>query len=414
MRKIFSSIYRFFSDSFHLFRSSEGAEIRHHAVIGGAITFTLIVFELHQKQSWYDLLTGWRLWLVPLSVGIVAFCLAFFAIAVLEVFLNRPVRLKDVGYVDGYWVCALRNVNSGHYDYGAIIRVQSSGLGFRIKGWSYSRERLEKLRDDSDASISEGQFVGVGWERSSDSIHFHYRGQEDSHNDDGVGYYKFVEQKDASLRLEGGFTGFTLGPEGSTTTRELHGKKATGDEEIEFKNGDKLDFVLTYLEGQKAEPFHLPDVGAIDGTWLEAIYEKDFGPWKLIEGSIVTIDSLSTSGLFQLEGRAFTWSPNTRRTTWKGMFRGTGHIYTKGLRSMYFGFFGYEDKNELGAGYYSFVEADNTLRFDGTFLRGIGDPLRLVFGKRLKSATEDQSRLESELIQYLQECGGTPPSGLPK
>lgn len=391
-------------------KSPESAEIRHHAVIGGAIAFVLSAFDYfeHHAVSWKQVIFTWKFWSIPLALFVVVFIVAFLGIAFLEYFLHRPLYLKDAGKIDGDWLCALRDITTGIYNRGSIICIKSSGLGFRIEGWSYSDKELEELKQNSNVSLLGGQFTGDGSERSQDSIHFTYRGREGSRSDDGVGYYKFSKQNDHSLRLDGAFTGFTLGPNGTTITREMVGRRVTEAEKKQFKE-KRYELLSDFVKTRPSEPLDLANIGVIDGIWMEAIYERDLLSWKLIEGSIVSIDSLSKAGIFELKGESHSWDKNGSKLEHIGKFHGTGHIYAERPVGIYFGFSGFEGKGELGCGYYSFVDSIDGLTFDGAFLRTIGAAPRIVFGKKV---TNSKNPLD-DLKTYLAACENKPPSGLP-
>src|ERR1700679_4163455 len=90
-------------------KTPEGGEIRRHALVGGTTAALLSFIEVFHPPSPR---TKSIFFLALLTAA--AFVFGFGVILLAEFWIQRrnPIRLAEVGSVDGIWVCGFRDINA--------------------------------------------------------------------------------------------------------------------------------------------------------------------------------------------------------------------------------------------------------------------------------------------------------------
>lgn len=403
-------------------KSPPYSEIRHHAAIGAAIAFALASLDYARAELFPHLFGLRTIWVISalVCVGGFAYLLAFIAITVLELWLRTPVYLDDVGIVDGEWVYAMRDADGIDFSMGSIVHIESSGLGFKLKGWSYSRKKPGFGKNKAELEqIGDFTAYGISW--TEGRIYFFYSGREGEVEDSGVGYYTFRE-RNSIFTLDGRFTG-KLGRNLKTTTRIVKGCRVqTRDEQEKLDAESATSLLLANLDAQldlcsenQDLRFSFEQARVVDGHWVSAIFEKTADTWKVIEGSVLIIKSSSESKRFDLEGWTYVWAvlkplPDLKQIDPPFNFKGDGRPLEES-DGFYYQYTGFAEDRTSGVGYYTFVRDDSdNLSFIGTFVRRLGEPVRIVYGKKIKE-TEWSNRV-AVLRDHLNHCDGHPPHAI--
>ncbi|MBZ5727438.1 MAG: hypothetical protein LAP87_20875 [Acidobacteriia bacterium] len=280
---------QFLADLWRHRKSPEYTEIWHHAGIGGAIAEALALFDMARTEwvpAWLRGHPGLWTPLLTVLVFAAAFALAFALIHAFEVWRKRshPSPLPRLGRPpDGHWVYAIREVDGVGFHLGAVAGIRSSGWGFQMSATSYLRHELEAEERRNAGSLAGaepmGSYHGEGYlwrETNEDRIHYSYQGRDREGPDFGVGYSTFGEES-SRLTVEGRFAG--LAPGDKPTARFLKGRRVAdvGPERERFQLDDGRTLLLEYLRAVSADPgllYRFPKVGAIDGHWVDAIYQE--------------------------------------------------------------------------------------------------------------------------------------------
>ena len=397
-------------------KTPEGSELRHHGIIGGTVGVLLTIFEvLHPRQikSVSDVL-------MLLVSAFAVFIVGFVLLTLGEYWIQRTKPMKlDCGVVDGYWIYAVRDVNSDdrRFDRGSIVRIQTSGTGFLVSGHAYLRKQLEHP-ELIERHGRLGEFKGTGSPRKNTGrIYFHFEGSEiDDHGNErigyGVGYYNFF-QYDNDLRMTGIFTGSGLGEKDSpVANREVRGQRiATNIQEREFDTKGDRQSLLALLENLDKQPeevrIQFRSAGIIDGRWVDAIYEKRGGEWTLIQGSDMEFHTVAVTQRMWVSGCTYDYewlaaATDLDRVPRPHDFQGQGRRMDR-YEGFYYEYGGTEGLPEFGTGYYRFRMDPRGASFEGAFLRGPGHSYRLVYGIRINDNLSESERTLA-LSKHLADC----------
>ena len=389
------------------------SEIRNHAAIAGTVTGTLAAIH-HLEAEGLGALPS--LWALALFVGLFAF--GYFLMVLIEVvWVRKPIPIKDVGMVDGYWIYATRDVDDIDFNGGSTLCIKSMGYGFTIEGFSW--ELVPVAFGGRDGELNEkGHFHATGVEWTEGRLHYSYRGMEAGEEDTGVGFYAFTRNPNG-LSVDGRFTGSRLGPNLKTRTRRLEGRRIypKGDWQIEkacenaihARLRDALREELQRLSAGSRLSFHFDHAGRVDGKWVDGIFEDQAGRWTLIEGSLIQIESSSESKRFRVTGWTFKWDDLKRagdltRVQKDFYFTGVGQPLEHS-DGFYYNYVGFAGEQATGIGYYNFApkesSSDGATTFTGAFLRRLRDPVRIVYGQRVEPADCDDLGWKTQLRAYL-------------
>ena len=130
---------------FQKFESYEAKEIMHHGWIAGVVAAILVAVEVLREGRFSGFSKQHPWWFFFLTLGF-AFIGAFVVVVLWEDFLRlrRKQRLRDVDdTVDGLWAYTTRDVGSNQCTRASVAEILSSGSGFNIRGYSYTRDELK-------------------------------------------------------------------------------------------------------------------------------------------------------------------------------------------------------------------------------------------------------------------------------
>ncbi|MEO8726368.1 MAG: hypothetical protein ABI383_09595 [Acidobacteriaceae bacterium] len=397
----------------------EGGEIRRHGIIGGIVAALLALSEafgtnIHQIKY-------------KLVLIFCVFVVGFFVIFVSEYWFDRkkPVSLLGVGVVDGHWLYGVSDADRAGQPLirGSIVKITSSGTGFRVQGTAYLREHLERSAV-ADHAQRLGAFEGKGSKGSSATLYFYYEGYEfgrgdREHSGTGVGYYKFWMDDD-KFESRGFFTGTGLDKGGGVvSSREVFGYKID-DTSLAFDGKEERALLLKYLQSSDDRPDHskidFPNAGVVDGWWVDAVYEGAGGDWELVEGSVLMIETDAASNGFSVKGDTYLanqvmGADDPTQVTAPYDFSGAGQAMKTG-EGCYYEYSGTSGRIAAGTGYYLFHrKRGEAPTFDGAFLSVPGEPYRIVVGKKIEdSDVLDLKEQRIQLRKHLEECQARSPA----
>jgi hypothetical protein len=395
-------------------KTPEGGEIRRHALVGGTVAALLAFFEAFRPHPAVNLES--QILLVGLFV--LAFVFGCGVILLAEFLLQRknPIRLEDVGIVDGIWIYGFRDVNSEDRNFsgGSVVRITSCGLGFKIEGHAY------RLADLEDAKLFArngrlGFFKGRGQAKGT-TLSFHYEGQEDYRQDTGVGRYLFAKSfpGEDELRVSGEFTGTGFDAK-KVSSREVRGHRIshTATEEFdELREREALLQCLNELNNKRDEvKISFPRAGSVDGWWVDAVYEERGLGWEAVKGSILKFESVNASGRFTVTGDTYLAEELKSATDATKVepnyhFKGHGRRLEEASREGFFyEYEGKEGRSAHGVGYYEFRRnAEELPTFEGCFLcTPPGEPNSIVFGVKIADELDVKER-RVQLLEHLETC----------
>lgn len=220
-----------------------------HAIIAGTVAVALAAFEwlthaVEHKPAW-----------MPALALAIVFVLVFWLVSRFAVYLERmqtklssalAIKIRNAqGSVDGYWVDAIYEGDTGQLVSGSILRVTSNEQeGFRIVGHSY----------DTDVTAEVGNFIGVGFGDDS-GIVYKYTGYEGAlQRDQGIGHYEFQTNPADSteVNFNGAFLQLSL-----QNARYVRGRKIRKLEEVRFTRDGGKTILREYLQ-QSARQVPVP------------------------------------------------------------------------------------------------------------------------------------------------------------
>jgi hypothetical protein len=397
-------------------------EIRTHAIIGAVVAAVLVTFDVIRENVVGPIMTrlGEQSDLAKFAaaialVFILTFGLAFAALYVVTLWWERrrPIMLDDLGSdVDGTWIYCVDDVEDPRVSGASILNIKShASKGFEVSGRYY----LKKPNSVGKLELERaGEFNGEGWHRMGSGIHYWYTGAEprpgEGGQDDGFGCYLFSSHA-GQLRMRGAFTGLLLGDQHKPTTREIHeGRRLTAEEEHSLSVDGELsllnDVILRSSPRQRV--FSISGIGDVDGSWMDVAYEDD----KLVEGGLITIETLSRSGHFSITGISYKCADILAAMQGKmdlasleecGRFRGEGYI-SRDWQGIYYAYRGDSAEADVGTGYYQFSrdEGSGELEYHGAFMRRSIGLARRAYGKQLCGATLFGDRL-AHMCAYVME-----------
>jgi hypothetical protein len=395
--------------------SHEAEEIVHHAIVGGTIAVILTAAEILQRgrlEHWSQV-HPWKFLILVLIAGLFG---SFFLLLIIESVwrLRRRIVLPGIKTdVNGVWIYKAKDVGSDIWNRVSVAHIEGSGWGFKFDGRSYTRDDLQG--DEPLSEHGSGYFRGAGslW-IGGDRFYFRYNGGErDSarvfRGDEGVGYYDFFSSS-GQLFLRGAFTG-SLGPDREMVTRTTEGRRV------------ESTITKQLLREALGDP---SPAGGFAGTWVDVIYEKveastpDQSPpsplWKLIQGSIIRITpDEAQARSFQIEGWSYSrdviesddLAPDQGAWNTNLDFHGQGRLAENThYPVLYYLFGGHESQTGEGVARYELhADPNGHQTFLGEFTRGQESPVRIVFGKKVKSL-----KPEEELRAYFKTCRRVPPA----
>ena len=403
-------------------------EIRTHAIIGAVVAAVLVTFDVIREDVVGPLMDTLRVQSTSAQfaaaialVFILTFVLAFAALYVVTLWWERrrPIMLEDLGSdVDGTWIYCVDDVEDPRVSGASILDIKShASKGFEVSGRYY----LKKLDSNNGAFELEraGEFNGEGWHRKGSGIHYWYTGAEsragEAGQDDGFGCYLFSRHA-GQLRMRGAFTGLLLGEQHKPTTREIHeGRRLTPDEQRSLRvNGDLalLNDVIARSSVRK-RAYSISGIGDVDGYWMDITYEDD----KLVEGGLITIETLSRSGHFSIKGTSYKCVDVMAAVkgnvdlSWLeecGTFSGEGYI-SRHWQGIYYAYRGDTAEADVGTGYYQFSrdEYSGELEYHGAFMRRSIGLARRAHGKQLSNELSFSERLK-HMCAYLDKHAQEP------
>jgi hypothetical protein len=151
---------------------------------------------------------------------------------------RRARKLKDAGVVDGYWVDVMRDLSDDKIKGGSLLKITSSGQGFRVEGESFEYGAAGSF-------ARKGGFAGRGQRRDDSSIYFYFRGDHHPGGGHGSGYYEFQdEQNGKAHQIQGAFFDVE-----AKLARRIRGRRKMMDEfNFNYTPEQKKKIIKEYLD----------------------------------------------------------------------------------------------------------------------------------------------------------------------
>jgi hypothetical protein len=218
--------------------NERGREILAHGFTAGMVGVIIAGFEMALQD--FAASTEPLIWAYRIGIIIGVFIVIGLVVIMLEVSIeHRPIRLENIGLIDGDYVDAIYDEN-GRISRGSLIKITSTrGKGFVITGTSFGVGDAKPV----------GKFDGSGSVAGSDGIAYYYNGYDFLTtlltHDSGICYYRFLRSKSPDLAFIGGFMAFGLGH-----SHQVFGRKVLTTEDEEFKRDGGVPFLQKYLKDE--------------------------------------------------------------------------------------------------------------------------------------------------------------------